>query len=315
MTIGFGLSPVVFELGIYIFPVNISEQLSRGGRVGNNAGSEQVGDRGVAEVALPVTPVVVAHNGVGRGVKGDGVVFAVARRGDFRRIARDLDPAVGETPEGFVDLDLGWEFPGGHKVKYNTVIWRSGSAATAHAWKACERKLSRVRVPPPPQMNKVLIYAFSSWGENAGNISEKVLGKLNLQVDKRVLRVRFENEPYQQMVTGQYDLIVGLGQYPRGCSVRIEQYAYNLFGSRGQGYKPIVPGGPEKVALDAHTPMVEGAVLSEDPGRFVCNYSMYQIMQHKGKETKFGFIHIPKGLKLNRAAEIVRAILTKSGVE
>lgn len=162
---------------------------------------------------------------------------------------------------------------------------------------------------------RTLVYAFSRWGENAENISEKVLGKLNFQVDKQVLPVRFENEPYQQMATGQYDLIIGLGQYPRGGSVRIEQYAYNLFGSRGQGYKPIIPGGEEKLALDAHLPVVKGAELSEDPGRFVCNYSMYQIMRQKMKETKFGFIHIPKGLKLGVAANRVEEILRESGVE
>ncbi len=36
------------------------------------------------------------------------------------------------------------------------IPWRSDSAATVHAWKACERKLSRVRVPPPPLMQNIL---------------------------------------------------------------------------------------------------------------------------------------------------------------
>lgn len=53
-------------------------------------------------------------------------------------------------------------------------IRRSDPVATVHAWKACERKLSRVRVPPPPPMfsfrkkiigkdNRKIIFLLCGW--------------------------------------------------------------------------------------------------------------------------------------------------------
>lgn len=79
--------------------------------MGDNACSEEVSDRGVTKVALPVTPVVVAHNGVGRLIKGDSIVFATTRAVDFGGVVSNLDSAIGKTSESFVNFNLWWERP------------------------------------------------------------------------------------------------------------------------------------------------------------------------------------------------------------
>ena len=44
VTILFGLGPIIFKLGINVFPLNVLEELSMDRRVGDHAGSEKVGD-------------------------------------------------------------------------------------------------------------------------------------------------------------------------------------------------------------------------------------------------------------------------------
>ncbi len=75
---------------------------------------EEESDGGVAEVALPKTPVVVAHNGVGFGVVSDRIKLVAATGVDFGGIALDMEALVGNATEGFINLDDGWEFPERH---------------------------------------------------------------------------------------------------------------------------------------------------------------------------------------------------------
>jgi pyrrolidone-carboxylate peptidase len=162
---------------------------------------------------------------------------------------------------------------------------------------------------------KILIYAFASWGGQRKNISEEILRRLDLAVEKKVLRVRFSEKPWREMAKGDYDLIVGLGQYPWGSKVRVEKYANNKFGSKRTGYRAIEQGGKEILQVDAELPVVGGARETNDAGRYVCNYSMYQVMRLKNKSTKFGFIHIPKKMGVEMAVKVVTEILTKVGVK
>ena len=161
----------------------------------------------------------------------------------------------------------------------------------------------------------VLIYAFSSWGGKSKNVSQEVLQALEVQADKVTLKVKFEYEPYKDIVKRGYNLIVGLGQYPRGRSIRIERFAQNLFGSRAKGYVPIELGGPDKIELDLRLTPMPGVLFSDDAGRFVCNFSMYTLMRHKKKETKLAFFHIPKQVGVDWATEVVSKLLAQVGVQ
>lgn len=160
-----------------------------------------------------------------------------------------------------------------------------------------------------------MIYAFASWGGQTKNISEEVLRRLDLPVEKQVLRVGFSEKPWREMAGGDYDLIVGLGQYPRGNKVRVERYTYNKYGSRRVRYRAIEKGRNGKLRVDAELPIVEGSRETDNPGRYVCNYSMYKLMRLKRVGTRFGFLHIPKQMGVETTVKVVKEILRGVGVE
>lgn len=162
---------------------------------------------------------------------------------------------------------------------------------------------------------KSLIYAFGEFGGVSKNISEEVLNKLEIDCDKRVLRVRFDPGVYKGIAVGEWEVIIGLGQYPRGKKVRIEQQAQNSYGTRGRGYTKIDLEGPELLAVDYELALGEGSEKTDDAGQYVCNYSMYQILRKKREQTKFAFLHIPKQMELEKAIGVVEKILRKSGVK
>lgn len=158
---------------------------------------------------------------------------------------------------------------------------------------------------------KILVYAFASWGKSGRNISERVLENIHLPVEKRVLRVKFDEEPYQDMVGEDFDCILGLGQYPTGRVLRIEQVAFNMHGTRSRGYSPIEHDGPEKLTVDWELAALDGMRKTNDPGRFVCNYSMYQILRKKRATTRFAFIHIPKLANVAQVAQMIEMLIAR----
>ena len=53
-------------------------------------------------------------------------------------------------------------------------------------------------------------------------------------------------------------------------------------------------------------PEKDYAVRSDDAGQYVCNYSMYRVLNHiekNGLDTKFTFIHIPPNYDVEKARE------------
>lgn len=171
-----------------------------------------------------------------------------------------------------------------------------------------------VRFPSPPPM-RCLVYAFGAFGRTKRNISEEVLEGINLGCDKRVLRVRWGTAVYRRMVGERWDKIVGLGQYPRGNKIRIERFAHNSYGTRARGYRAIDKLGPRELRVDLDFEPVEGAVVTEEAGRYVCNYSMYQLMRLKSEDTKFGFLHIPRPMRIDRVLGVVERLLEQVGVQ
>lgn len=158
-------------------------------------------------------------------------------------------------------------------------------------------------------MNRsTLVYAFESWGKNNANISEQVLKRLELPVDKQILKVRFDSQVFRDIVLQGYPQIIGLGQYPKDKTIRIEQIAQNMYGTRSKGYHPI-DEGPEQIATDLALIPTDNSTLSSDAGRFVCNYSMYSILRMKSDTQRFSFLHIPKGISVKNATDYVVELL------
>ena len=156
--------------------------------------------------------------------------------------------------------------------------------------------------------NPTLVYAFESWGKNNANISEQVLKRLGLPVDKQILKIRFDFQVFRNIVNQNYSQIIGLGQYPSGKTIRIEQVAQNTYGTRSKGYHPI-DEGPNQITTDLKLIPTNNSTLTSDAGRFVCNYSMYSILRMKSDSQRFAFIHIPKGINVKDATNYVEELL------
>ena len=155
---------------------------------------------------------------------------------------------------------------------------------------------------------KILLYAFSSWGKNNINLSAAVLQELDFPIDKMVLQVRFDQQPFLDMLAHDYTHIIGLGQYPRGNLIRIEQVAHNVYGTKSKGFQVIDPG-PAKLFVDLDLQPTKDSYLTYDAGKYVCNYSMYTILRNKQQRQKYAFLHIPKKVELHQAVECVSEIL------
>lgn len=141
----------------------------------------------------------------------------------------------------------------------------------------------------------LLIYAFTAFGKYPDNITEQLLTQLppHPQVHTQILPVRFEAELFTQLRQQQPRYILGLGQCPRGQRLRIERRGWN--GQRERRGEPttlIRPGGAEFYPVSWALPEVSGLTRrSYDPGRYVCNFSMYTLLQ---STTAYAFLHIPR---------------------
>jgi pyrrolidone-carboxylate peptidase len=164
--------------------------------------------------------------------------------------------------------------------------------------------------------NECLIYAFGPWAHMRTNRSQDVLHALSdIQADKMVLPVGYDEPIYSTLAKPHHKIIVGLGQWPPGGGVRIERATYNLKRLDDGNMVEIEPGGLSRLPVDLMFEPIEGSLLSENPGEGVCNYLMYLLMKIKSEETKFGFLHIPSDMKVDRAATIVRELLAQVGVQ
>jgi pyrrolidone-carboxylate peptidase len=170
---------------------------------------------------------------------------------------------------------------------------------------------------------RIWVYGFEPFLHYTENITQKVI--LHLQNDKDlssirfdVLPVRFEPEIFSRPVESfAPELVLGMGQYPRGQKIRIERKAYNWQQDKRQDptlAKPIIKDSPETLSpnwLIKPNPM---SWRSYDAGRYVCNYSMYQLT-HLAQRHHFNyaFIHIPKDFSLQPAVRFVKDCLTNQG--
>lgn len=155
---------------------------------------------------------------------------------------------------------------------------------------------------------KILVYAFSAWGKNNRNLSETVLQELKLPLEKHLFKVRFDQKPFLDLLNNDISHIIGLGQYPTGKYIRIEQVAHNIYGTKQKGYQSINEG-PICLTVDLKLKPTSKSHLTYNAGKFVCNFSMYTILYHKHSHQKFAFLHIPKKLEDSQAVSCVAEII------
>ncbi len=162
------------------------------------------------------------------------------------------------------------------------------------------------------QTKKILVYGFGCWGSMNVNIAEKIVEGIHVTpgMEKRVLRVRFNESQFLDMVQEhEYDYVLGIGRYPRGKKIRIEQHGFNRK-KIGEHVSVIKKGEADSYPVTWQIEPLDGMEMTDDPGAFVCNYSMYILGKWANDHgVKYAFLHIPKDFSEERAIQIIDTVL------
>ena len=147
---------------------------------------------------------------------------------------------------------------------------------------------------------RLLLYGFGPYHHFQQNVTERILRGLPKQrgLKKVVFPVRFHKGQFIKAVKDtKPNVILGLGQCSRGRRLRIETKAVNRRRKDTRTKSmPIIPGGNRTLLTNLKLDRGGKARSSKDAGDYVCNYSMYVILNYLKRrhlDVPFGFIHIP----------------------
>lgn len=200
------------------------------------------------------------------------------------------------------------------------------------------------------------ITGFGSFGEIEENPTESLIQSLSLEDSSTVtyhtsvimvsqehvdawMRDTFQNLVDEGSIVGENLVFIHLGVSETSSEIRLERYAYNecdfripdVTGAQPRGLAISIEkeyGQRQETGLAVMeiAQSLEGSVrcrVSEDPGRYVCNYLYYRSLmgckekQGPGMELNSLFVHVPKEdclpldeLKANVSALIEHIIIT-----
>ncbi|HEX9878912.1 MAG TPA: hypothetical protein VGB25_01815 [Candidatus Binatia bacterium] len=147
---------------------------------------------------------------------------------------------------------------------------------------------------------RILVYGFGPYGTFRKNVAEDVVRGLPRYrgLKKVVFPVQFHRKQFISAVK-QYDpdAVIGVGQCSAGKRLRIETRAVNeRLDGRRDAPRPISRRGAKNLSTNLRPACAREARISTSAGRYVCNYSMYVILEFLKRyrpHVRYGFIHIP----------------------
>jgi pyroglutamyl-peptidase len=166
---------------------------------------------------------------------------------------------------------------------------------------------------------RVLVYGFGAYKQFKDNITRRIVRKLppSANLKKIIFPVRFHKTQFTAAIKKHRpDVILGLGQCSTGAKLRIERRAVNRRrNNKVEKGRAIARGGPKALAatLRLDKPVLgKQAKISRDAGDYVCNFSMYVMLDYlrrRSKAARFGFVHVPCDYDRKRAVKWVTKIL------
>lgn len=158
---------------------------------------------------------------------------------------------------------------------------------------------------------RILVYGFGPYKNFRHNITERIIEALPVHpgLAKVVFPVRFERRRFVHVLKKHRpDRVIGLGQCSRR-RIELERRAANRKRTRAAGPQQVIrANGP--AWWDTTLPLRTGRKVgkSYDAGDYVCNYSMYVMLDYIAQKTPgvgFGFLHIPHDWPLQQAIRVV----------
>jgi pyrrolidone-carboxylate peptidase len=164
---------------------------------------------------------------------------------------------------------------------------------------------------------RILIYGFGPYRNFQDNVTEKIVRRLPRRrwLHRMIFPVRFASRPFIDALRKvRPDFILGLGQCSRGRRLRIEVAAANKRrNNRAEKPRPIVPNGALRLSTNLKLDLGRRARASHNAGDYVCNYSMYVILdflRKRRRPTRFAFVHVPCRYDPGLATRLLMAALT-----
>jgi len=162
---------------------------------------------------------------------------------------------------------------------------------------------------------RILVYGFGPYRQFRRNITAQIVRSLpkSASLRTKVFAVRFQRRPFvAELERHRPDFILGLGQSSRR-NIEMEVLAHNLRRtSKRARLKRIFKNRPKALPTTLKLPVGVSLRRSRDAGDYVCNYSMYVLLDaiaRQGRDVRFGFIHIPHDSDVAEAAHLVQRVL------
>ena len=165
---------------------------------------------------------------------------------------------------------------------------------------------------------RILIYGFGPYRQFQDNITARILRRLPSAktIRKIVFPVRFSRKQFIRAVDEfEPDVILGTGQCSSGIQLRIECRALNKRRSRKTDpTRAISISGAEILRTNLDYDLGRSAKKSTNAGNYVCNFSMYVILEFLDRErrgTRFGFVHVPYTYDEEKAVRLLTRVVEK----
>ena len=169
----------------------------------------------------------------------------------------------------------------------------------------------RSRKPPV----RVLLYGFGPYRKFTENITAKIIDSLAPRpgLRKLVYPVRFQRKQFVDALRSPMPLmVVGLGQSSRP-GIEVETRAINRRrANKTSAPRPITAGGEAWVPATMPLHVTRPAAKSINAGDYVCNYSMYVMLEEIERQDdhgRFAFVHIPFDHDLTAACRYVERVV------
>ena len=159
---------------------------------------------------------------------------------------------------------------------------------------------------------RILIYGFGVYRSFKANVTEKIIRRWprRRQLSKMIFPVKFHRRQFVAAVRKHDpEVILGLGQCSRGKRLRVERRAVNKRrNDRREKAQPIVRGGSRQLPSSLKFNLGPAARDSRNAGDYVCNYSMYVILDYLKRRrlpARYGFVHVPRDYDPRKAMRIL----------
>lgn len=162
---------------------------------------------------------------------------------------------------------------------------------------------------------RVLVYGFGPYRQFRDNITARIIRSLpkfsGLMTE--IFPVRFQRRQFiAALKRRRPDIILGLGQSSRK-QIAVETRARNRWrAGKSDEFRPIFRVRPKSLPTTLKIRAGRSVRSSNDAGDYVCNYSMYVLLDaalREGRKVRFGFIHVPHDWDLPKAVGLIRRVL------